>query len=96
MASGGSVRDSMKTLDRMKKHEGVTDAWHESENGYWVLAGTGWRFDHYGDNIHAIHEGTLKELRRQFKTLRRCKCIDCEARALFSLTTSEDAMGGSR
>lgn len=68
----------MKTLEKLKQDPRVKDAWEEGEDGYWVTARGGWSFDFYGDNSHTIHEMTTRDLLRQFRTIRKCSCTDCQ------------------
>lgn len=69
-------------LSKLKDDARVKEAWNEGEDGYWVTARPGWSFDFYGDNSHTIHEWTVKDLRRQFSTIRKCECRDCTRAAL--------------
>lgn len=67
----------MNALTKIKNDPRVKDAWDEGEDGYWVAAKFGWSFDFYGDNSHTIHEWTIKDITRQFRTIRKCACADC-------------------
>lgn len=67
-----------KTITKLNADLRVSSAWYEGEDGYWVTARAGWSFDFYGDNAHTIHEWNVRDILRQFRTIRPCHCAECK------------------
>ena len=68
----------MSFLEQVKLDPRVADAWSEGGrdgDGYWIDLKSGFRCGE--SETHAVHEWTLTDLRRSFKTVEPCTCKDC-------------------
>lgn len=45
-----------------------------TDDGYWIYFKPGWQLD----RIHCIHEYTIQDVKRAFKGVKHCACVDCE------------------
>lgn len=66
-----------KFLEKIKTDPRVSEAWHEGEDGYWVLLKDEY---HTGDGAQAIHEWTVKAVRAEMKRVKPAQ--ECCDRAL--------------
>ena len=67
-----------KTLDKLKAEnpDKIDSYWIEDNDGrdYWIKLKSGWITC---DEVHTIHEYTVKACVDKFKTLRKCVCEEC-------------------
>lgn len=65
-------------LNRIAKDPRVAEVSDEGIDGYWIYLKTGFICDE--SETHAVHEYTVKDLVRSFKSVRVCACQDCKSK----------------
>ena len=66
----------MKLINKIKADPRVESVDYEGEDGWWVYLKNGFICE--DSETHAVHEWTLKDLRRSFGSVRVCECQDCK------------------
>lgn len=57
----------------MKRHPDKIHEWYHDSDGYWIDFKSGWSID----QVHGVHEDTVKDSLIQFGRVERCECEDC-------------------
>lgn len=70
----------MRTIAQLKKDPRVADAFSEGEDGFWAHLKPGWC--EADGSTHSVHEWTIRDLLREFRSIRKCECLGCRVAAL--------------
>jgi len=65
----------MTIIQKIKNDPRVKEAWSEGEDGWWVSLKAGNICGESG--THCVHEWSLADLRRSFRSVKPCQCADC-------------------
>jgi hypothetical protein len=62
------------------RHPDKVEGWYKDSDGYWIDLKAGWcRAPR--DEVHSVHETSVREVVAAFSSVSRCECDECRAAA---------------